>query len=146
MTETPTPTAKTAKPGVYLPVLPEGWTYAVSLTGPAGESVDVTDAGGQSYEIRLQSETINPAKPAVADTLHDAIRTAAKVAADYQKVQEAQREAALRLASFGADVFPADKPAPKKRAPKKAAATADSLSGRGVGDGEGDQYVGPEKT
>ena len=114
---TPTPVSVTHPddPGTrgrrngYLPVLPEGWTYTVNVSGPAGRvsvypATEDTDPG--EWVVNVHPSGGKP-RALPAESLADGIRQAAdavKALARLAKVEEeyqAARKAAL--AAFGDD-------------------------------------------
>lgn len=89
----------------YLPVLPDGWAYRVSVQGPKGQTGTVTPTsdGGTLVEFRADGEPYTQTAPSLADgckALAAGAKVLDQVAKGEERVAEARRNA---LSTLGAN-------------------------------------------
>jgi hypothetical protein len=101
------PAERKPKGGAYLPKLPDGWRYRISIDGPAKQRIFLSpgDATSPAYVVEVDSSDVS-APRLVADDLDEAARRAVKAARALDKLHnhrtQAQAQAEAFMASLGA--------------------------------------------
>lgn len=79
------PAPKSKRLGVYLPVLPDGWSWAIGARGPGNTAVGMRPLEDGRLRVELSSRLVTPAAAKV-DSLAEAAATAARLAQLHERV------------------------------------------------------------